>query len=428
MKKYYVLDTNILFQTCGNAIYGFDDNYVILPYIAKEELDKHKSEFAVRESFRIITELSKQGDVRTGVKLPNGGKFFIFIDSVFDVETPEGFFDRTKNDNLIILTAMKIKMLHPRNKVILITNDGNMTIDARMLGVEVQNYRNDYVSSDKLYTGRTEIETTDENIDELFANEVLKPEQIPDSHFEENEFIQLYHDNGQQKHSGLAIYKDGYLHKINVKKKIGIKARNEGQQYAIEMLMDANIPLNILIGPAGCGKTYLTLACGLYHITEKGTYSRMYITRSNTLPEGENLGYLPGDLNEKMQPLLYPFYDNLTKMDQRIDEFINNGTIEICPMAYIRGRSIDNAIIIVDEAQNLTRMQAKTIITRVGENTKIVLCGDPQQIDNPRLDTRNNGLVYAADKMRGNSIVAQITFNGAECVRSQLSKLAAELL
>ena len=428
MKKYYVLDTNILFQTCGNAIYGFEDNYVVLPYIAKEELDKHKSEFAVRESFRIITELSKNGNLINGVKLPNGGKFFIFVDPIFDVKTPEGTFDRAKNDNLIIMSVIKIKQLHPKNKVILITNDGNMTIDARMLGVEVQNYRNDYVSTNKLYTGRTEIETSDENIDELFANEVLNPNKLGLLQFEENEFVQLYHMNGQQKHSGLSIYKDGNLHKINAKKKIGIKARNEGQQYAIEMLMDSGIPLNILIGPAGCGKTYLALACGLYNITEKGTYSRMYITRSNTLPEGENLGYLPGDINEKMQPLLYPFYDNLTKMDQRIDEYINNGTIEICPMAYIRGRSIDNAIIIVDEAQNLTRMQAKTIITRVGENTKIILCGDPQQIDNPRLDTRNNGLVYAADKMRDQSMVGQVTFIGAECVRSPLSKLAAELL
>lgn len=427
MKKYYVLDTNILFQTCGNAIYGFDDNYVVLPYIAKEELDKHKSEFAARESFRIISELSTKGNLQKGVRLPNGGKFIISLDTIYDIETPDGF-DRTKNDNLIIMTAMKIKKLHKNNRVILVTNDGNMTIDARSLGLEVQNYRNDYISSDKLYTGRTEIETTDDIIDELFTNEILNPNKLGLIQFEENEFIELYHVYNHQKHSGLTIYKDGKLHKINTKKKIGIKARNEGQQYAIEMLMDNEIPLNLMIGPAGCGKTYLALACGLYHIMEKGSYSKMYITRTNTLPDGENLGFLPGDINEKMEPLLYPFYDNLMKLDQRSDELISNNTIEICPMAYIRGRSIDNAIIIVDEAQNMTRMQAKTMITRVGENTKIVLCGDPAQIDNPRLDSRNNGLVYTADKLRGQSMVGQVTFIGDECVRSPLSKLAAKLL
>ena len=194
------------------------------------------------------------------------------------------------------------------------------------------------------------------------------------------------------------------------------------------MLLNPDIALNLMIGPAGCGKTFLALAVGLYLIQDKCEYSKMYITRTNTIPDGEDLGFLPGDLEEKMGPLLYPFYDNLSVLSEKAQDLIDQGIIEICSMAYIRGRSIKDAFIVVDEAQNMTRIQAKTLVTRAGERTKIVLCGDPNQIDNPRLDYTSNGLIYTAEKMRNQTMVGQLTFTEDECVRSLLSKLAAKLL
>lgn len=431
MKKYYVLDTNILFQTCGNALRGFDDNYVILPYVVKEELDRHKHEFAARETFRILREIvSLKGNLVKGVKMENKGTLFLFMDDFEDVDTPSGF-DRSKPDNRIIMSTMKLAKLHPKNKVILITNDTNLTIDALALGVEVQNYKNDHVSSEKLYTGRQVILTSADIVNEIYSNKSVDANKIENHEpFEENQFVRVedYETLSGNRHSALTIYQNGQLNLISGNKKIGCKARNAAQEYAIEMLLNPDIALNLMIGPAGCGKTFLALAVGLYLIQDKCEYSKMYITRTNTIPDGEDLGFLPGDLEEKMGPLLYPFYDNLSVLSEKAQDLIDQGIIEICSMAYIRGRSIKDAFIVVDEAQNMTRIQAKTLVTRAGERTKIVLCGDPNQIDNPRLDYTSNGLIYTAEKMRNQTMVGQLTFTEDECVRSLLSKLAAKLL
>ena len=432
MKKYYVLDTNILMQTCGNALTGFDDNYVILPYVVKEELNRHKYEFSARETFRKLKEIvALKGNLTKGVKMSNGGTLYIYASDFKDIETPDGF-DRTTNDNKIIMTTLEIAKLHPRNKVVLITNDVNVTIDALALGVTVENYKNDHVSGEKIYTGRQVILSSADIVNTLYSKKSIPEEMIGEDHepFEENQFVRIedYETLAGHKHAVLSIYKDHKLNLITTDRKIGCKARNAAQEYALEMLLDENIPLNLLIGPAGCGKTYLALAAGLYLTEEKGLYSKMYITRTNTIPDGEDLGFLPGELEEKMMPLLAPFYDNLEQLSEKADDLIRRGVVEICSMAYIRGRSIKDAFIIVDEAQNMTRIQAKTLVTRAGEGSKIVLCGDPNQIDNTRLDYTSNGLVYTAEKMRNQSIVSQLTFTEEECVRSSLSRLAAKLL
>ena len=431
MKKYYVLDTNILFQTNGNAIYGFEDNYVVIPQIVLEELDKYKSDLAARNSFRIIEDISNRGNTIKGVYINDRkGKFIQYVDDVSDVELPVTL-DKNKPDNIIIAATIKIKQQHPKNKVVLVTNDRLMAINARAVGVTVEGYKNDYVSTDKLYTGRKIISTTKDIIDKIYktGNLSLTDLDIKEP-LEENEFVRLedFGDGHEHKHSALSIYYDNGLHLIKPIKHSGIKERNEGQKYAMELLCNYNIPLNILIGPAGCGKTYLALVAGLYCI-RKGMYDKLYITRSNTLPEGEDMGFLPGDIEQKMSPLLYPFLDNLSIITQSsIDEMMEKGTIEICPFAYIRGRSIPNSFIIVDEAQNLTRIKTKTLITRASENTKVVLCGDPNQIDDPRLDSCSNGLVYVSEKMRNKKLVGQVTFTNEECERSPLAKLAAKLL
>lgn len=426
MKKFYILDSNILFQSCGNAIFGFEDNYVIITQVTLDELDKHKDDFVARESLRILDNISSKGNAAKGIRLDNGGFLMIYADDFSDAAVPAGL-DRNKPDVQIIQSALKIKSMHPRNKVILVSNDREMRIDGRLSGIEVQEYKNGVIDLDSLYTGRTVLSVDSDTIDEVYRNKEVDPEDLGYRGFVINEYVRLESMNTFSGHrkSVLTRYYDNRLHVIEQNKSVGIKPRNEAQTYAIDMLLDYNVPLNIMIGPAGCGKTYLSLAVAL-HMIQNTNYNKLYITRTNTIPEKEDLGFLPGDLEEKMEPLLYPFYDNLEYISQdTAQELIDKGIIDICPMAYIRGRNIENSIIIVDECQNMSRIQAKTLVTRAGNGTKIILLGDPNQIDNPRVDSRSNGLVYVAEKMKDERLAAQIIFNENECVRSELSKVAA---
>ncbi len=463
MKKIYVLDTNILIDSAGTAIFGFDDNDVVITATTIMELNKHKGDerergYNVRETSRILRDLrSEQGDLYEGVPINDGGTFRIEKNG-YEHELPVWLRndEYAEADNRILATVLTIMEQNPDKKVALITNDFLMSLDAQALGIETQEYRNDKIESEEMYTGRITLMLDPDEVARLYRDKKiplseLEGDDSPD--FMPNEFVEV---NPGTHSSALAWVRGDSLELLPEEiingTYFGLTARNAGQRFAIAALNAPaeDIPLVIIKGPAGCGKTLLAEAVGLDKTYvgqefQKGKsradeeYRNLYITRSNTLPETENLGFLKGDLEEKMGPLLSPFYDNMEtlmriggetdpqQIQYQVDYMIDDGgPVKIVSLAYIRGRSLDKSVIIVDEAQNITPKQAKTLATRVGEGTKLVLLGDPAQIDSPRLTARSNGLVYAAEKMKDDELCAVITMYEKECVRSELSKRAAK--
>ena len=448
MKKTYVLDTNILL-TSPNAIFGFDDNTVVITGTTLQELDSKKNlkgeiGYNAREVSRIIEELRLKGDLTAGVKMKNGGKFRIYTNTRDNL--PNGF-DLFKADNRIISS---VKLLAEENKtkdVVLVTNDTFMRVNASVCGLDkVEFYRNDHISSDKEYTGRCELNEKELpfSMDELRGrkNIPIEVKKLPVK-LEENEFLTIKGEND----TILAIWQDSNIKVINTNsiRPCGITPRNSAQFFALYALMAPveDIPFVILKGAAGTAKTFLSLAAGLdkvYDTKQNRKYNKVLISRNNVTAD-DDFGYLPGNLDEKMTPLLAPFYDNLesllrgkTKNEEeyqikmQIEDLFADSIIDICPLAYMRGRSITNSYLIVDETQNATRSQIRDIITRAGEGTKVVICGDPEQIDAHALDKWNNGLVFAAEKMKGSRLCAQVKFDNEESVRSNLAKEAINRL
>ena len=450
MQKYYVLDTNILIQTNGQAIYGFDDNVVIITATTLEELDKLKTApgetgYSARQSIKIIKELRNQGNYLEGIPINKNGIFKI-VTNHLDAKLPRGW-SLEHPDNRIICTA---KTLTEENKdipVALITNDAIMMIKALSAEVDSQDYQNEQINfSENDYTGRITLVVDDMDIDRLYAEKSIAGDVICEDDLQENIFVVL--KSAYSNKSALGWYKQGRIYLIQHEedyKIYGVQAKNAAQRFALEALMAPvdEIPLVILKGPAGCGKTFLAMAAGLeqtYSPKKEAIYDKVVISRSNCLSD-EEMGFLPGDIRDKMTPLLSPFFDNLQvlirhgydedreQVQMQIDELIDEEIVEICPLAYIRGRSIPHAFIIIDEAQNLTITQAKTIITRAGIGTKVIFLGDPDQIDNNKVSRRSNGLVYMAEKFKGNPLCAQIEFNKEkECVRSALAQEAITVL
>ena len=459
MVKTYVLDTNILESTEGRAIFGFEDNEVIITHTTQEELDKHKDikgelGYAARQTIKLIESIldnKKKGEsVLKGIKLENGGTFRI-VTNYLQSTMPVGW-SLERPDNRILCTTKTLAEQGSNTQVILITNDVSLKTKAIAMDIPVQKYQNDQLETDEFYSGRTHIKVTDICINKMFEKGEIKlstltsksrkesymieeGDKILFDNLVENEFVIL---EGITGGSALAWKKGDTLRLIKSDNKpiFGVTAKNVGQKFTMEALKAAvdEVPLVILKGPAGCGKTLLALAVGLFYTydsRQSRTYDSIVITRSNTLTD-EDLGFLPGDLEEKMSPLLAPFFDNLkfllgqheeekAQINLQIDDMLETGVIEITSLSYIRGRSLRNTFLIVDEAQNLTRLQAKTIATRIGQGSKLVICGDPNQIDNPKLDKKNNGLIYLSEKMKGSPLCAQVEFLNSECVRSKLA-------
>lgn len=443
--KTFVLDTNILLHS-PNAIYGFDDNEVVITSTTLQELDKFKSYhdekgFNARESCRILEELRTKGNLTEGVKLDNGGILKIEPNGVDESNLPQGY-SISVPDNRIISTALSLKKKSDiGTSVILVTNDVSMRINASICGLDVESYRNDHISADDTYTGRREMIVGSNIINDMYkqgfvdANYILREYCTPD--FCENEYVILK----SNQNSVLGQYKNGVIHRVKeVSNVFGVNPRNAAQNFFLSALLAPTdeIPLVIGIGPAGCAKTYLSLAAGL-DAQYSNQYDRILISRNNVTADAD-FGYLPGDLDDKMTPLLAPFLDNLesllrgnTKEDRdqiqmQIEDMFLTKVLDICPLAYMRGRSITNSYLIVDEAQNATKSQIRDIITRAGQGTKVVLLGDPNQIDNHLLDRWNNGLVWAAEKMKNSPLCAQVTFNEHESVRSKLATEAIKCL
>lgn len=417
--KNFVLDTNILLQN-PHAIYGFDDNRVIISSITLNELDSKKTApgelgYNARETIRIIGSILENSENALYAPLEKG-EFGIFQHGT----KQDVAYLKRKNEKATEESVIKERSKFegsPDDKIIwdcivldaiLITNDVAMRIKAKMYGVDAQTYHNDEVIED--YTGRIVVD-------------------YPEGDFKENEFV-FVNSIGR-----LNWVKDGMLEPISGEDYHTKYAepKNIGQKMALTALL-SDVPLVILKGPAGSAKTYLSLAAGLDGLFRSQKYQKVIISRTNVLSDND-LGFLPGDLEEKMSPLVAPFFDNLQtilrkdeKANKTIEDWIRNGAIEIASMAYMRGRSLNNSFIIIDEAQNATPGQILEIITRAGIGSKVVILGDPDQIDNNKLSKRNNGLVYASQKMAGSPLCAQLTFEMKETVRSPLATEAAKRL
>lgn len=434
MKKNYILDTNVLVHD-PNCLEKFEDNVVIIPLIVLEEIDGLKKNHGsigrhTREIARKLDKLREKGSLSEGVEINHGGFLKVVMIPDEELDIPLGFDDK-KADNMIIATAKQIARRSER-PTILVSKDINVRVKANSLGIEAQDYTNDKIQIEKYSKNTVDIEISGELYNKLSEKGSIKIEELDfDADFYDNQFVSFKHKGNELI---CRVYlAEGLLKRIKIRQDdsiFGIKPLNREQLMALDILMDDEIKLVSLVGVAGTGKTLLALAAALQKVLKEEVYTKLLISRP-TIVMGSDIGFLPGSKEEKMKPWLQPIYDNLEFLlkdkNLREENYIDKkGAIEVEVLSYIRGRSIPNQFIIVDEAQNLTPHEVKTILTRVGENTKIVMTGDPYQIDNPYLDSSSNGLVYAMDKFKGNRIAANVTLTIGE--RSELASLAAKLL
>ena len=435
MKKTYVIDTSV-FLTNYNSLYSFQNNDIVIPLKVLEEIDNHKKRqdgvgLNARAIIRTLDQFREKGNLHKGVRMGKGRG--ILSVRQYNPKLVPGDLDLTNADNQIIGTAISEKNKDNKRKVIVVSRDINMRVKCDALGILSEDYILDQIVSDtrELYAGFNKYLIDDQLVDRFYNDEEIMADR-EETKFYPNQFVMLV-SNSNQKKTALARFKDynSPLQKIiDYKEAIwGLKSRNKEQNFALNLLLDKNIPIVTMIGPAGCGKTLLALASGLEQVLENNIYKKLVVSRP-VQPLGKDIGFLPGTLEEKMRPWLMPIQDNLDFLmngkKSSMEMFFDNGTIEIEALTYIRGRSISNAFIIIDEAQNLSVHELKTIVTRVGENTKIILTGDIEQIDNTYLDSTSNGLSYAVEKFKNHSITGHIALIKGE--RSKVATLAAKIL
>ncbi len=453
MTKTYVLDTNVLIQA-PYALESFEDNHVVLPVAVLEELDRFKTEDGerganTRQVIRFLEQLRQKGHLPDGIPLDNGGSLRLEINHR-DVPLPNGFDDRS-NDNRILKVCKGL--IDDGHTTVLVTRDILVRIKAQMMGVPAEDFTTDQVpEAQSQYTGRSEAYTADTNMSsfkksgipatELYTVDLSgNPKAVVPVM---NQFYTIRSDVSEKKtllgrFDGKAVVPLRYQNEHP----FGVKPRNLGQHFLQEALMadSKHAPLVIVKGTAGTAKTFYTLAVGLERIYNQSSpdYRRILICRPNVQFDAE-IGFLPGSEQEKIAPFLRPVIDNLEILVDRdekerysnekelrgkIDELFDRGIITAEAMNFIRGRSLTYTYLMIDEAQNLTPKQVKGIITRVGKGTKVILLGDPQQIDHPLLDERTNGLSYAAERMKDSPYCYQITMQPDECERSNLAHDAA---
>ncbi len=434
MSKTYVLDTNVLLHN-PHAIFAFEENEVVLPFAVIEEIDNQKRrQDEVGKNARTISQIldamRSQGRLSEGVLLPQGGMLRIELNHREILEFPPGL-DPDKHDNRILAVAINLGRDPHREKVVLVTKDLNLRIKADVMDLKAEDFHRDKVRYDRLYSGMGEIHLTSDEMDAFRANGVMQAP--PDETLHPNQMMVLKNTTDPSRFA-LARHVDGILMALDHADAVnwGIRALNREQKFAVELLLDDSIPVVSLVGCAGTGKTLLALAVGLEKVLEQRAYSRLLVTRPVTAM-GEDLGYLPGDKEEKLRPWMQPIFDNLEYLMrdssdpfQILDELLKRGTLEMEALTYIRGRSIPRHFIICDEAQNLTPHMVKTILTRVGEGTKIVFTGDPEQIDHPYLDASSNGLTHLVEKLKGEKLSGHVTLFKGE--RSRVAEMGANLL
>lgn len=435
-KKIFVLDTNVLLHN-PNSIHSFREDTVVIPIKVLEELDKFKKDRTevgknAREAARILDQYRKKGKLDEGVSNKYGGELIVSfnITKHFPV-----VLDKRVPDDIIISCALYFKDIEPDADIFFVSKDINARIKADALGLKAIDYEKQKTEYEKIYKGYSNITVNSSKIDELYKNKEI---EIQGEYFPNHCFLLI--DEKNEKHTALGKY-DFKNKKIKlISNKIncmGIYPLNLEQVFSFNLLLDENIKLVNLIGMAGTGKTLIALAAALKLVLEEQKYERLLVARP-VIPMGKDIGYLPGSKDEKLAYWMQPIFDNLElifskieskdkkKPREMIKSLVAQNLLEIEALTYIRGRSIPNQFLIIDEAQNLTPLEVKTIISRAGENTKIVLTGDPNQIDNPYLDENSNGLSYVVDRLKFSEIVGSILLGKSE--RSALAALAAEKL
>jgi PhoH-like ATPase len=433
--KNYVLDTNVLLHD-AQALYAFADNNVIIPIYVIEEVDtfkKDQSELGrnARQVARLLDKhRSNDGGLAHAQKLESGGTVRVAL-SKNPPKNPS--YDSRSMDQRILEIALEVRDEDPKKPTILVTKDVNMRVRGDALGLSAVDFEPERISIDELYPGNRELLVPSGTIEKFYADGSVVVD-APGLHA--NEFLTLRDDGGK---SALTRWNKEAGKAVPIKKLRegvwGIKPRNREQHFALDLLLDDSVKLVTLVGKAGTGKTLLAIAAGLQKVTEEQVFAKLLVSRP-IFPLGRDIGYLPGTVEEKLNPWMQPIYDNLelllgiTKTDKKdgrsYAELVDLGFIEIEPLTYIRGRSLPNVYMIVDEAQNLTPHEVKTIITRAGEGTKIILTGDPYQIDHPYLDSSNNGLTTVAERFKNESIAGHIILTKGE--RSALAELATQIL
>jgi PhoH-like ATPase len=433
--KNYVLDTNVLLHD-PRAFYAFADNNVIIPIYVLEEIDtfkKDQSELGrnARQVARLLDQHRNEGGLSHAQPMESGGTVRVAL-SKNPVKNPS--YDSRSMDQRILEIALEVQDAEPSIPTILVTKDVNMRIRGDALGLHTVDFEPERISIDELYPGNRELVVPQGTVDQFFADGAAAVD-APGVHA--NEFLTLKDETGGK--SALTRWDRNQGKVVPVKKLRegvwGIKPRNREQHFALDLLLDDSVKLVTLVGKAGTGKTLLAIAAGLQKVTEEQVFSRLLVSRP-IFPLGRDIGYLPGDIEEKLNPWMQPIYDNLelllglNKSDKKdgrsYAELVDLGFVEIEPLTYIRGRSLPNVYMIVDEAQNLTPHEVKTIITRAGEGTKIILTGDPYQIDHPYLDSSNNGLTTVAERFKHEAIAGHVILTKGE--RSPLAELATQIL
>ncbi len=441
-RKIFVLDTSvILFE--HNAIMNFEEHDIGLPITVLEELDQFKKgndtkNFEAREFTRLLDKLAKDKSLQDWI--PLNGKTHGSFKVVMEAGTSEGgldanhIFGEKKNDHRILNAALRLKEENQDRSVILVSKDINLRLKAKSIGLLAEDYETGKVKSvDSLRKGAIEIEKVDSDmINHLYENGTLAPQEVLKN---KKSLVNQYFILKSDKNSVLAYHNSAHdvIERVDKRPISGIKPRNAEQTFAIHAIMNPDVKLVTIQGVAGTGKTLLTLAAAL---EQRKEYKQIYLARPIVPLSNKDIGYLPGDIKSKLNPYMEPLWDNLKfiqnqyketdKEFKAITEMVNNEKLLITPLAYIRGRSLSNIYFIVDEAQNLTPHEIKTVITRAGENTKIVFTGDVNQIDTPYLDSQSNGLSYLIDRVKDHPLYAHITLEKGE--RSELANLANEML
>ena len=445
MRKKFVLDTNVLLSN-ANAIFCFEEHDVYIPISVIEELDTFKKGLSetgrsARQFSRLVDELRRRGSLSKGIPVNpedrKSGMVYVALES--DMKSLPEFFEK-KPDNLILSVALTLQKQDDKSPVILVTRDVNLRIKADALGITAEDFKHEKVNIDELYTGISEYELEGEKVEALLRSGSVSLEDQEDELLP-NQFVILRDEKDQSQFAcGRYDQATGLVNATEADERSylwGIYPRNLEQSFAMDILLDDSIKLVTLVGSAGTGKTLLAIAAGLHKSTDEPIYHKLLVSRP-IFPLGRDVGYLPGSLEEKLNPWMQPIFDNLELLlggagqgrhksfNQTYQELIEQGILEVEPLTYIRGRSISNQFFIVDEAQNLTPHEIKTILTRAGDNTKIILTGDPYQIDNPYVDAASNGLTYVVERMRGEAISGHISLVKGE--RSALATIAAERL
>ena len=433
-KKIYVIDTNV-FLSDFNAVYAFKSNDIVVPLKVLEEIDKHKKRqdgvgANARQIIRVFDKLRDDGNLHDGVKVGKGyGSLSV---RTFGDERLPSDMSMSDPDNQILATVQSVVKVNPDRPVILVSQDINMRVKADSLGIESEDYTTNKIveRAEEVYTGFISHLVDDSLIDVFYTGGKVYMKEDEVQLFP-NQFVMLT-SNVNEKKTALCRFRgyDKPLTKVREFKDgiWGLRSKNKEQQFAFDLLMDPEVKIVSLVGLAGCGKTLIALAAALEQTLEQETYKKIIVSRP-VQPMGRDIGFLPGTLEEKMAPWVAPIKDNLEFLMEDADNLQllqEQKKIEVEALTFIRGRSISKAFIIIDEAQNLTMHELKTIITRVGEDTKIILTGDVQQIDANFLDATNNGLTYAVEKFKPFDLSGHITLLKGE--RSSVASLAAQVL